>query len=174
VADALLPHPEIELVMYMEGDRVLVRSSAGTAATECRGGKLRYVAVDHDVLRYQPVIDALNGQGKLPDGFASDDDWFAATLDHEYPDAPRRIWDAFHGMAVNPPRVMFTTHDGWCAGLPEFEKFIKMASTHGSLNQINSATFVMSMTRGRLTGPMRSREVLGHVQPGFEPRVRVK
>jgi len=34
------------------------------------------------------------------DGCASEDDWFAATVDHTYPDAPRRIWDAFHGRWV--------------------------------------------------------------------------
>jgi hypothetical protein len=60
--------------------------------------------------------------------------------------------------------------DGWCAGRPEFEKFIKMASTHGSLNQLNTATFMMTMT-GRADGPMRMRDVLGKIEPGFEPIV---
>ena len=68
-----------------------------------------------------------------------------------------------------PPRVMFTTKDGYCAGLTGYEKYITMESTHGGLNQINSATFLMSMTDGRVTGPMRSRDILSHIEPGFEP-----
>ena len=66
---------------------------------------------------------------------------------------------------------MITTRDGYCAGRRDFEGFIKMASTHGSLNQVNSATFIMSMT-GRVTKPLRSREVLSVIEPGFVPMVK--
>jgi len=45
-----------------------------------------------------------------------------------------------------------------------------MASTHGGLNQINSATFVMTMT-GLLRGAVRHQDVIGDVEPGYEPRV---
>ena len=175
VADVMLSHPEIELAMYMEGDRLIVRDAGGAAAIEARGQMLRYVPIDRDVLGYQSVIDAMGGAQKADaDGFADDDAWFNATLDQKYPDAPRRLWDAFHSGAVNVPSVMFTMRDGYCAGLPQFEKYIKMKSTHGGLNQANSATFVMSMTRGRITRPMRSRDVLEKLEPGYDPPIRVR
>src|SRR5438045_195099 len=123
--------------MYMQGDRVIVRDSLGSAAIDSRDGKVKYSPIDRDVLKYQDVLKGAS------DGFVDDDRWFAATLDHEYPDAPRRIWDAFHGEAVNPPTVMLAIRDGWCAGEKGFEKFITMQSTHGGLNQVNTATFVM-------------------------------
>lgn len=165
VSDVLVRREEIEFAMYLEGDRVIVRNDKGSAAIDCRDGKVRYRPVDADVLKYQPVLDALK-----TNDFVSDDDWFRATLDHEYPDAPRRIWDAFHGTCVNPPTIILTLKDGYCAGDPSFEKFITMKSTHGGLNQANSATFIMSMT-GRIDSPMRMKDVLQKLEPGFRPRV---
>lgn len=175
VAEALLPHQEIQLVMYMEGDRVIVRNALASAAIECRRGKLRYVPITGDVLNYQPMLIEMAAKGKVDaDGYASDEAWLAATVDSQWPDAPRRIWDAFHRIAVYPPQVMFTLKDGYCAGLQEYTHFITMASSHGGLNQINSATFVMTMEHDRKPGPMRSRDVLQWLEPGFVPTVREK
>jgi len=171
VARVLAAQPQIELAMYMDGERVIVRDGRGAAAIECRQHKVRYVPIDADVLNYASVVESLRSSGKADaDGFISDDDWFAVTLDHQFPDAPRRIWDAFHGTVVHPPELMITMRDGYCAGLPEYEKFIHMASTHGGLNQTNSATFVMTMT-GRVKGPMKSKQVLSVLEPEFEPVV---
>ena len=170
-AAAMCADPHVTLASYMEGARVLVAGPAGKAAIECRRGRLRYLPIDSDVLGYAPVIAALRASGKTDaDGYASDEDWFAATLDHEYPDAPRRLWDAFHGTVTHPPDVMVTTRDGFCCGRGDFEQFIHMASTHGSLNQVNSATFVMSMT-GRVRSPLRTGEVLQTIEPGWKPRL---
>jgi hypothetical protein len=153
--------------MYVEGDAVIVRSARGVARIESRDGNVRYRPDTADVLDYAPVIEHLKSTGKLStDGFTSDADWFAATLDHPWPDAPRRIWDAFHGTVVNPPTVMITLDDGYAAGLASFEKMMKIASTHGGLNQVNTATFVMSMTK-RITRPMRTRDVLQTLEPNY-------
>lgn len=172
VAKALSVCPQIDLAIYLDGERLIVQNANGRAQIEPHGQKLSYRPIDSDVLNYEPVIAAMRNAGKVDDsGSAGDDQWFHATLDHEYPDALRRLWDAFHGTVTHPPEVMITTRDGYCAGRKSFERFIKMASTHGSLNQINSATFVMSMT-GRVTKALRSREVLSVIEPGFVPRVR--
>jgi hypothetical protein len=165
VAAALATREAVELAMYQEGDGVVVGDAKGSARIECREGRLRYTPVDRDVLGYAGVVERLAAEGKAREGFVGDDDWFAATVDHYWPDAPRRIWDAFHGRAASHPAVMVSMRDGWCAGLESFEKLIKMESTHGGLNQLNSATFVMTMT-GRLGGPLRTREVLGVLEPG--------
>lgn len=170
--ETLARRPEVDQVMYQEGDALIVQSAAGKAVIEARDGLVRYRPIDADVLGYVPVLDNLRSRGQLlDDGYLSDNQWLMATLDHEYPDAPRRVWDAFHRQVVQVPRVMFTLKDGYCAGIGAFESFIKMASTHGSLNQVNTSTFVMSMT-DRVNGPMRSRDVLATVAPGYEPPVR--
>jgi hypothetical protein len=167
VADVLLARDEVELAMYVEGDGVVVRSARGRARVECRDGHVRYRADTADVLDYAPVIEGLKSGGKLSaDGYASDADWFAATVDHPWPDAPRRIWDAFHGTAVSTPTVMLSLRDGYAEGLATFEKMIKMASTHGGLNQVNSATVVMSMTK-RATRAMRTHDVLPTLEPDY-------
>jgi len=42
-----------------------------------------------------------------------------------------------------------------------------MASTHGGLNQVNSAAFVMSMTH-RMNSPKRTGEVLQTLEPDLQ------
>jgi hypothetical protein len=106
-----------------------------------------------------------------PAGFASLNAWFHATVNAEYPDAPPRLWQAFHGEAVHTPTLMFTTLDGYCAGLPYLKEFITMRSTHGSLNQINSATFLLSMTH-RTHGSLRSSDVMRTIVPNYRPAPR--
>jgi hypothetical protein len=171
-AEAILNRPEIELVTYQAGDRVVVRDSNGIAAIERRGNRFRYTAQAGDPLRYCEIVERLRDKAE-EDGFIDDADWFAATLDVEFPDGPRRLWEAFHGLSINPPDVMITVRDGYCCGKPWLEKFIHMASTHGGLNQVNTATFLMSMT-GRVTKPLRSGQVLQTVEPGYALPVREK
>jgi len=169
VAKTLCAHEPVELAVYMRGPRAIIRSAAGAAAIECRNHQLRYVPLDADVLGYEPLIAQLKAEGQMDsDGFATDAVWFHRTLDNPWPNVPRRVWDALHGKVINPPSVMLSLKDGYCAGYPEYENYIKMASTHGGLNQINSATFVMTMT-GRLHDAVRHQDVLQTLEPGFEP-----
>jgi hypothetical protein len=173
VADVLLSQPQIQHTFYMTGDRILLRDARGSATLECRDdNRFRYTPGTSDVLNYRPVIESLRNSGKVgPDGFVADSEFFTATLDHEFPDAPRRLWDSLHGRVTNTPEVLFTTFDGYTAGLPMFENFITMESTHASLNQINSATFLMSMTH-RTHGPLRTKDVMPTIVPDYVPRVR--
>jgi hypothetical protein len=127
--------------------------------------------VDDDVLNLGSVADALAVQGKADsEGFIVSRDWFDATIDHEWPDAPFRLWEAFHGLVIHTPDVMFTTAPGYYIGRPFFDRFIDMASTHGGLNQQDSATFVITMT-GRAPAPMRSGEVLRTIEPAYDASV---
>ena len=165
VADRLVSDERIEFAMYRDGDRVIVRDAKGDAAIEARGERIRYSSVTRDVLGYDQIIPQLAADA---DGFVSRDDWFAATVDHEYPDAPPRLWDALDDLVLDPPDVMFTTRDGWCVGQVGLERYITMESTHGSLNQINTATFLMTMT-GRVSKPLRIREVMPAIEPSWRP-----
>jgi hypothetical protein len=171
VAETLAAHPGIELAIYLNGERVIVRGARGAAAVECRQGRYRYAVIDHDVLALEPVTRRFASEGKADaDGFIAAADWFDATIDHEWPDAPFRLWEAFHGLVVHTPDVMITTAPGYYVGRPMFDRFIDMASTHGGLNQQDSATFVMTMT-GRARRPMRSGEVIKAIEPEYDPAV---
>ena len=168
VADALLPHAEIQQVMYQINNRVYVRDAHGMASIDCRANRLRYTPLTADVFGYAKILKTIPAD---KDGFVTDADWLAATADSQYPDAPRRVWDAFHRQVMFPPRVMVTLNDGWCAGLASYQKFITMQSTHGALNQVNTSSFVMTMTTPKLPGVLRSRDVMAAIEPGFTPRV---
>ena len=63
-------------------------------------------------------------------------------------------------LAENPPDVIANLRDGACYGSRFFHVMIgKVASTHGSLNRINSTTFALTML-GELPPAMRSHDVL--------------
>jgi hypothetical protein len=168
VAAVLLKDQAVELAMYQDQDKSIVRSAAGSASIERRQGKLRYVPIDADVLGLTPIIEQLRREALVdPDGFIEEPHWFAATLNQPWPDAPQRIWDALHRQVVNTPAVLVSVRDGFYAGIPEYEEYIKMQSTHGGLNQANSATFVMVMT-GRLDHPVRQRDLMRTIEPAYE------
>lgn len=170
LADAIVSANEVQFAAYLSGESVIVRDAAGSAAIDYRNGAYRYRIIDHDVLGYGQILEKLK---KKMDSFATDRDWFSATVDARYPDGPKRFWDAFHTLVVNPPDVMVTLKDGWYVGKSSLEKFIQMKSTHGGLDQQNSATFVMTMT-GRANEPMRGEDVMKVVEPEFFGRISGK
>jgi hypothetical protein len=172
LAMSLVKHREqVQHCFYQKDNRTIIRNADGAAAVEIKDGKLRYVPIDGDPLNYDPVIKAMQAKGLADaDGYADDKAWFEFTVDHEYPDAPRRVWDAFHGKVGNLPDLLMTTNDGWCAGRPDFERYITMLSTHGALNQANSAGMIMTMT-GRVHGPVLHEQAIDTVEPGFKPKV---
>ncbi|MGI9014420.1 MAG: hypothetical protein ACR2GY_09255 [Phycisphaerales bacterium] len=157
----------VQIVAYMEGERVIVRSKRGEAAILYRDGLYHYEVVTGDVLDYALILEQLaddGDEGTL--NSATGEAWFAATVDHQFPNAVPRLWHAFHGLAINPPDVMLAFDGGYYYGLGQFEWYIDMASTHGGIDQNNSATFVMSMTN-RVQRPMTSSEVLPTIEPAF-------
>lgn len=160
VAAALAPLEAVEVAMFVEDDRVVVLTDVGAGHVERRGDRLRFGIDQGDPLEYAELIEGLRVAGRMDaDGFVSEDDWFNATLDHEWPDAPARVWNAFHGAVVSTPDVMLAIRDGWCVGDKRFERYIDMQSSHGGLNQINSATVLLTMRRG-VPPALRSAEVL--------------
>ncbi|MEO1237413.1 MAG: hypothetical protein AAFX76_11555, partial [Planctomycetota bacterium] len=163
VADALLAgRPELETVSYVVGRDVVVRNHEGAAVVSMD---------DQRRLTYRPdTADVLGYGDELSNQPMSRDEWFARTADHEFPDAPARLWDGFRRGTLNVPQVMVSVRDGYCAGIEWFQWFVTPRSTHGGLNQVNSAAFVMSM-RGPIDGPLRSAEVMNAIQPGFIPPI---
>lgn len=162
VSAALLADvPEVETITYMDGFEIVVRNAQGQARIVMADQKLIYSPQDGDPLDYGD---------DLSDVALSRDEWFERTADHVFPDAPSRLWDAFHGQTRSNPQVMVTLRDGYCAGIEWFQWFITPRSTHGGLNQINSAAVLMT-TKGPINGPLRSGEAIDAIQPGWVPTI---
>ena len=169
VADVLLSCPEVQLALYQEGESVMIRDVKSVAAITCHGTALKYTPITGDVLGYKPLLQKLASEGKIDAaGFVEDQVWLEETSDLEWPDVPRRAWDAFHRLVVNPSSVMFTLQDGFCAGYGNLDKWILMESTHGGLNQINSDAVLMTMT-SPIPKVLRSRDVLPAIEPRYTP-----
>ena len=160
-----------DLVIYRDGDSIVVRNTTGFARISKRGDMFRYEAERGDPLALLPLMEKLREEGKTDsEGFVADTDLFLATSRHEYPDPLHRIWHCWHGMVPNPPDVIVSFKDDYFWGSRFLDFWAKVASTHGSLNYRNSVTVVMT-TAGPLPPLLRPgdvREALIHHIP-FPP-----
>ncbi len=161
VGQCLLQDEDVELVCYPHGDAIVVCARTGQARITKGPDGFAYDATSGDPLRLAPVLERLRRDGKVSAAGAIDEEaLFQATLDHEYPDPLARLWGAFHEVVENPPDLIANLRDGACHGSKFFLAMIgQVSSTHGSLNRMNSTTFVMTML-GDLPPALRSREVL--------------
>ncbi|MCE5327141.1 MAG: hypothetical protein LLG01_12090 [Planctomycetaceae bacterium] len=142
----------VELVSYVDGDAVAVLGTLGQKA---------YVRCVNGAYRYSPDSgDPLKLKGVLPDFSRTytADDMLALTGQHHYPIPLQRLWRAHHALVKNPPDVIASLANDRYYGATYFDGKIKIASTHGGLNEINSTTFAMS-TAGPLPPLMRSADV---------------
>ncbi|HEX5036266.1 MAG TPA: alkaline phosphatase family protein [bacterium] len=155
VALVLAHTPGIDLVAYrkdgeievMSGERARLQTARVTCDSERR--RCRYLPLDGDPLDYRTVMEDLKSKGRMDArGFASSDDWFAATQERFYPDALYRLHDGFFTLVENPAPILFSTE-------PEYEYgdvFTRVGAwfhgglkgTHGGLFQSASAAFVMT------------------------------
>lgn len=169
VAKALVGYYDpIDMAVYplrVDNQRkIVIRTREALAYVSCAGNGYRYEAQRGDPLELMPIIEELKAAGKVDaEGVIDDRAFFDATVDHRYPDALARVWRTFHGMAQYPPDLVVTLRDGWFAGDVGFARSIKVKSTHGSLNRINTLTFMMT-TIGPLPPAMRINEVLENLQ----------
>ncbi len=172
LAADLKGHEAVDLVTYSEGDAVMVirgtekaRITAGPQKdADGRPSACRYEPLSGDPIHYGPVIEKLKAAGKVSaDGFVDHDACFLVTLEHEYPDAPSRIWTGFHYLVSNPANVIVSLKDPWFNGSALFNFMVTEVSTHGSLNRLNSVTFVLS-NRKELPAAIRQTEILGALE----------
>jgi len=115
------------------------------AIIELRGDRFRYTVESGDPLRLAPVIAKLTAAGKFDaDGFASDEDWFAATTEHLYPDPLYRLHRAVYGLVEHVPDVLVSLRSDWFFGSPFMALVVAPQAIHGSLSAESSAGFAMT------------------------------
>jgi len=166
VSKVLLQDPAVTLACYPQGDEIVVQNIDGKAIIQ-QGpdGRFSYTSKRNDPLQLLGIIRRLQQGGKVDgQGFIDDRALFDATIKHIYPDPLRRIWRAFHGLVKEPADLIVCLDDGWVHGSKFFYTLLRGASsTHGSLNQINSTAFVITML-GELPEAMRCEEVLAELK----------
>jgi hypothetical protein len=146
----------VELVSYRDGPDVIVRASDGSrACITHHDGRYGYEPTGGDPLSLAPILANMPADEA---GLYDADKLLLATAEHHWPAPLQRLWRAHHDLVENPPDVLASLGDGWYFGSKSFAGAVSVASTHGSLNRVNSTAFVMS-TLGPLPGPYRSREV---------------
>jgi len=156
VAEALVENRATNLVMYPEEGAIAVRSADGVARIHEHEGRYRYETLTGDPLELAAVIAELRRANHVDGrGFVDDRALFLATAEHTYPDAPARIWRAFHGVVAQSPDLIVTLRDDYWEGSRRLARWTAVRSTHGSLNRENSTAFVMS-TVGCLPAPIRT------------------
>lgn len=161
VAEVLVGDPRVSVAAWLDDNAVMVADFTGRARIEHDGSRYRYIMETGDPLRLTEILDRLRGQGLVDaEGWIDDADLFRATVDAPYPDAVKRLWEAFNGLVRYPSDLLVSLADGWCTGNGGFAVALgKFASTHGSLNYVNSMTFAMT-TWGDLPETMRLEEVM--------------
>lgn len=172
VARTLLEDPVVTLACYPQADAVVVQDIDGKALIRQAAGRYSYTVEKGDPLRLLPIVEQLRQQGKIElNGFIDDEALFQATLQHIYPDPLRRVWRAFHGLVAEPADMIICLKDGWVHGSSFFNAIIGGAtSTHGSLNQINSMTFALTMW-GQLPPALRIEDVMPALQQLEQARI---
>jgi hypothetical protein len=163
LADLLTGLEGVDLVVFAdEAGGVLVHSQRGQARVSWdeAGERFRYEIVSGDPLELQPLLAELTAQGRLEEhGWAADSDWFQATRAHRYPDPLYRLrqWATNH--VANRADLLVSLRPGYHHGSGSFENIVSVLSTHGALDQAQSAGFAMS-TDGPMGGPVRSGDLL--------------
>ncbi|MFZ2146369.1 MAG: hypothetical protein WAV28_04040 [Sedimentisphaerales bacterium] len=173
VAAALLTDPRTTLACYplakdrtaVDGLDVVVQTTDGKATVRKKQGRFGYEVEYGDPLELSDIIEQMRQKGRVDsDGFIDDRAIFEATLNHTYPDPLRRVWLAFNGLVEKPPDLVICLKEGWVHGSGLFYSVIgKVASTHGSLNQLSSVTFAMTML-GELPPALRLEEVMPNLK----------
>ena len=134
-----------------EANRFLVLNGKGERASigwNAANNSFRYSAETGDPLNYLPVVEALSRKNQLDaEGFASAENWMAATLNHRYPLAPERIVRGHTRVTLNPATILISldnsyVHASWL--IKKGSEFVRFGGTHGSLDDLNSNGILLS------------------------------
>lgn len=108
----------------------------------------RYVPVNGDPILYRPVVKELEQNQRLDgEGFATADDWMAATMANHYPLALERIARGLTRGALNPATILISldnhyVNDYWLT--EKGSRLVTCRSTHGGLDDICSDGILLS------------------------------
>lgn len=150
----------VDFAVYRSDENTIeLVSRRGRARVLRNGQRFRYEDSGGDPLKLTTIIETMKANGVMDaDGFASADDWFAATLDHNYVDPLRRLFDGFTKHIKTLADVIVSYEDGYLLGSPMLTFLAEMRATHGNLLRGETEGFAMS-TRQELGVAVRGHEL---------------
>jgi hypothetical protein len=159
VAEVCAATEGVDFALYYQADNSLALvSRRGRARIAQAGERFRYDDLSGDPLRLKAIIETLRANGQLDDGgFADRESWYRATLQHEYVDPLRRLFDGFSAHVKNRADVIVSFEDGWLIGSPFMSAMAIMRATHGNLRRGETEGFAIS-----------TRQALGEAVRGYE------
>jgi hypothetical protein len=129
------------LVMNSKGERAIIQWHPAQ-------NSFRYSTETGDPINYRPVVEALARNHQLDaDGFATADDWMAASMTHRYPMALERMVRGLTQNTLNPATILISldnryVNDGWL--VQQGSRLVTCGSTHGGLDDLNSDGILLS------------------------------
>jgi hypothetical protein len=155
VSDALVDLEGVDFALHRDGPGVIaVKGSRGAARIhrqQTNGDvRFRYQQIDSgDPLRLAAITRALAAGGRLDgDGYAADEDWYAQTAGHIYPDALANLYASLNAARVgHTADVLVSCLDGYYYGDSFFSRLVRIAATHGNAMRASTNAFMMSTHR---------------------------
>ncbi|MDB6022015.1 MAG: hypothetical protein JWQ04_1872 [Pedosphaera sp.] len=141
VTARIADHSNQFLVINSKGERAIIERNAAKDS-------FRYSTGTGDPLDYSPVVAALANKSQLDaNGFATADNWMAATMTHRYPLALERIAQGLTHITLNPATILLSLSNGYVnAGwlVKKSSQLMTLGGTHGGLDDLDSDGIVLS------------------------------
>jgi hypothetical protein len=150
----------VDFTVYAPEENVVeLISKRGRARVLRDGDRYKYESSGGDPLNLNGIIEGMKSRGAMDEnGFASNDEWWQATSNHDYVDPLRRLFDGFSRYVKNRADVIVSYEDGYLLGSPFLSVFAQMCATHGNLRRGETEGFAMS-TRQSLNEAVRGYEL---------------
>jgi hypothetical protein len=108
----------------------------------------RYSTEIGDPINYRPVVETLARNNQLDaDGFATADDWMAATMTNHYPLALERMVRGHTHVTLNPATILISLDNHYVNAnwlVQKGSRLVTCGSTHGGLDDLNSDGILLS------------------------------
>ncbi|MBO0859637.1 MAG: hypothetical protein J2P21_14345 [Chloracidobacterium sp.] len=159
LAEACAKTKGVDFAVYQLGEDVIELIGVhGRARIWRDGDRFKYEDLVGDPLGLDPIVTELKARARVdPNGYASREDWWRATMRHRYADPLRRLFDGFNKYVRNRADVIVSYEDGYMLGSPFLSLFAEMVATHGNLLRGETEGFAMS-----------TRQELGEAVRGYE------
>jgi len=163
-AERLRKLEAVDLVLYREGDGVVVLGADTKAMIKHDNGKFAYRMLRGDPLGLEKAVTDMTVLRQLDKkGFGPAKLWRDATLGHRYPDALSRIWRALAGRDPHEPVMLVNLKVGYHSG-DEVTAF----GIRGGLQRERSLGFIMS-TAFESPASIRADHVLPYMRAFVKP-----
>jgi len=129
------------LVMNSNGERAIIQWNPAK-------NSFRYSTEIGDPINYRPVVETLARNNQLDaDGFATADDWLAASMTHHYPLALERMVRGLTHVTLNPATILISLDNHYVNAnwlVQKGSRLVTCGSTHGGLDDLNSDGILLS------------------------------